>query len=310
MDFNMLYKDAIDKRFDELKVKQVVKTFKGIDIYESKEEHHNRIKSIYWDLLKVNGKDTVFAFFLSTLQNIIDNGSIPSELIFDFALEQFKERQYPRREVWPELNDWFELSKEDIEKLYVEFKACDKALEELYIVNNPDIKTAEEVKESEVGGIPKEKKTSVSRATKIIWTGNEEQIKTLYKCLFLVSNKADKNYYKLNYIDCPDYKVFLNNFKGVRVSKKILWLKSLGELIYLMDNLSEYIDNSIYQKENDKIKPIIGKHFELFKNDKIHTIDNRQILYDARSRFLKGLENDNSTKQKSKKILSIIQSIG
>lgn len=236
MDFNAFYKDAIDKRFDELMVKQVVKTFKGIDIYESKEEHHNRIKSIYWDLLKVNGKDTVFAFFLSTLQNIIDNGSIPSELIFDFALEQFKERQYSRSEVWTELNDWFKLTKEEVEKLYVEYKACDKALYVLYYGTNIN----------SFGSVDETHEVERIENKNLYKDLNIEEVEASYMSI-LNKNKhkiIDELYDFLNgsYIDDVDIEVFVGHFNGKLLVEKINFKKELYLLIKLLDGMADLFE--------------------------------------------------------------------
>lgn len=234
MNFDLIYKEAIDKRFEELMVKKVITTIKGVDIFESNDEHHSRIKALYWNLLKVNGKDTVYAFFLSTLQNIIDKGSIPSELIFDYALEQFKERQYPRREVWPELNDWFKLNKEEVEKLYVEYKACDKALDVLYYGTNINsFGSVDETHEVEQIGNKNKNK-------------NKEEVEASYMSI-LNKNKSkiiDELYDFLNgyYIDDIDKEVFIGHFNGKLQVEKINFKKDLYLLIRLLDGLVDLFE--------------------------------------------------------------------
>jgi len=309
MNFDMLYKNAIEKRFEELMVKKVVSTIAGTDIYESHEEHYTRLNIIHSNFLKINGHDTVFAHFKCSLEKAINRiPAIPAELIFDFALEEFKKKKYPDGF----LRDWLEKSKEDIINEYIEFKAYDIAITELYYIINPIAKTKDIGLGERINSNNNNKRISKkgnSTNNNIKWTGTDEQLVKLYNSLYPIRAKTEKNYSKSNYIDCPDYKIFELNFKGKKVSNKIIWIRTLGELVFLMDNLSVYIDNSAYQKENDKIKPIIKKHFCLIKNGEIRDIIGDQTIYDARSRFEKSLEKGIMTRKRSSKILSIIQEI-
>ncbi len=309
MNFDMLYKDAIDKHFEELMVKKVVSTIVGTDIYESHEEHYTRLNIIHSNFLKINGQDTVFAHFICSLEKAVNRiPAIPAELIFDFALEEFKKKKYPEGF----FRDWLEKSKETIINEYIEFKAYDIAITKLYYIINPivenNIGLGENIN-SNNNNKRISKKGNRTNNNNIKWTGTDEQLVKLYNSLYQIRAKTEKNYNKSNYIDCPDFKIFEFNFKGKKVSDKIIWLKTLGELVFLMDNLSAYIDNSAYQKENDKIKPIIKNHFCLIKNGEIRDIIGDQTIYDARSRFEKSLEKGIMTRKRSSKILSRIQGI-
>lgn len=311
MSFESLYIDAIDKRYEELMVKNIVSTFAGINIYESHEEHFNRLNIIHSNLLKRNGQDTVFAYFKCTLEKIISRTPpIPSKLVFDFALEKFKNKKHPEGF----LDEWVKKPKELIVDGYIEYKAYDLAINELYNIINPIIDTGdkglgENIDSGKNLNIKNSNKADSSKYTKILWTGTDEQLVKLYNSLYLIKVKEDKMYFKSNFIDCPDYKTFELNFKGKNASQKIIWLKTLGELVFLMDNLSVYVNNFIYQKENNKIKPIIKNHFSYLVNGKLKNIIEDQTIYDARSRFEISLENDNIAVNKSSKILSIIQGI-
>lgn len=310
MNFDMFYKDAIEKRFEELMVKKVVSTIAETDIYESHEEHYTRLNIIHSNFLKINGQDTVFAQFICSLEKAVNRiPAIPAELIFDFALEEFKKKKYPEGF----LRDWLKKSKEDIIKEYIELKAYDLAITKLYYIINPIVENNNiglgENTNSNNNNKRISKKVNSTNNNNIKWTGTDEQLVKLYNSLYPIRTKTEKNYNKSNYIDCSDFKIFEFNFKGKKVSDKIIWLRTLGELVFLMDNLSTYIDNSAYQKENDKIKLIIKNHFCLIKNGEIRNIIEDQTIYDARSRFEKSLEKGIMTRKRSSKILSIIQGI-
>lgn len=251
MHFDSLYKDAIDARFKELMEKKLVKTYKGIDLFETDKIHHERIREKYWNLLKENGKDTVFSFFLCTLENEIDSGlNLPVEVVFEYALDCFKERQYKRREIWPELKDWFKLTKEDVEKVYIEYKACDKALDEIYSKNPKGsievIIPFDNINSDNESNISDEIGTSYNDPN------DSDEIEASYMSI-LNKNKRiiiDKLYDFLNsyYIDTIDEKIFEDHFNGKLLEEKINFKRDLYLLIKLLDGLADIFENGFRSK--------------------------------------------------------------
>ncbi len=173
----------------------------------------------------------------------------------------------------------------------------------------PDKVSSEAKKEPTSLGKGTTKKPNINNESKntilkLKWHKEEqESLKILYSALICNDNPL---------IICPDFLVFEKHFYGKKVSQKIIWLESLGVLIYLMDNLSEYIDDDLYIYNRNTgritIKACFTENFCLKKGEKIINITENSI-YDGRSRFLRSLENDEIYQKKSKNIDTIIQSL-
>ncbi|HPQ35748.1 MAG TPA: hypothetical protein PK563_14745 [Tenuifilaceae bacterium] len=133
---------------------------------------------------------------------------------------------------------------------------------------------------------------------------NEEDIEVLKGLFQQLTNEED------SYIDTTDYLFFENHFTGKKEKNKIVWLKSLGSLIYLLDNLSNYLDKVLFvsNKKRKKIKHFIGNHFVYINNEKVREIYSKSIS-DARSKFTDSRKNSRIDKELIKKIDAIIQSL-
>lgn len=299
MDFEVFFEDAINKHFNELMIKKIVYSINGINIFETDEECFNRLKAEYWSFLKINGSDTVFAVFKSELEDAIKRApNLPTELVIDFALSRFKEKQFDRRNIWVELQDWFRMSKEEITNMYIVIKAYDEALEILYKKLDPQSNTNFSNSEGNVSPLDTKKSNinRIKRAAKkniyLKWVEDCDSLKNLYRELvssgFLVERETD-------------YKQFENHFLGKSKGKKIVWQKNLGSLIYLLDNLKDYIHKDAYlQSEKPVIKGLIGQHFVCVN---IKDIKDTAIAQ-ARSKF--NSQGFNKTNKKNKEELDSI----
>ena len=106
-----------------------------------------------------------------------------------------------------------------------------------------------------------------------------------------------------NYIPSIPFKEFETHFKGKAFGSKIIWKNSIEELLYLLDNLTEYMEDKAINKKGT-VKPWFAFHFLV--NDK--RISTTYEIYEARRAYKK--TDQTETLKDSIKILdSIIQEL-
>jgi hypothetical protein len=128
------------------------------------------------------------------------------------------------------------------------------------------IKSSKTIKETAFDEILKKNK----RLTKFLWKTED------WKVLMELHKQLKNN----NYISSISFKEFETHFKGQAFGSKIIWNKSKEELLYLLDNLTEYMEDKTINKKGT-VNPWFAFHF-LVSGKRISTTSE---IYEARRAY-------------------------
>lgn len=115
------------------------------------------------------------------------------------------------------------------------------------------------------------------RLTKFLWKTED------WKVLMELHKQLKNN----NYISSISLKEFETHFKGQAFGSKIIWNKSKEELLYLLDNLTEYMEDKAINKKGT-VNPWFAFHF-LVNGKRISTTSE---IYEARRAYKNTNQSD------------------
>lgn len=296
---NSLLEEHLDKHYKNLKEPKKLDVIEGIIVLESMEQMSNRLKFELQQIERNGIRDSYVVVFHSYYEKVKSNPSLPPDVKFKYALKEFEKEWCENTPYEEEVKQWCSEPFEDLVSEYAKMLTYRKVLSELFYKHVGFTEPEENEKKEEIKITPRTRKQKV---LKLMW--NEEDINALIKLYNGLIQKDDP------YIIETDFLVFENNFLGKKEKSKIIWNKSLGSLIYMLDNLSDFMDEELYIKGKSKstIRNFIGNHFVYRKNGKLTEIMPKSI-YDARSKFNDSRNDSNENKKNIKKIDTIIQEL-
>ncbi len=323
--------EAIEKHYERLIIKEKTLYQSGKIREETAKEQLNRLSDESHKLER-NGAYESFVYSLYTYTERVkdEKPPTPSDEIFETALDKFQKERGKSAIIGEEVKEWCSQPIENIINDLAQYLAYKKAIDTLRKIVFYDYPVVSDVKaladidntyqylstiNSEKSFPEQKKKRETKKAGSenellLKWTGSDPQLIKLYNELKPIKTISDNEYYSKNYIDCQDYKLFEKHFHGNKCTKKIIWIKSLGELIYLMDNLNELINNAAYPKDKDTAKSsIILSHFEIKNSQNKNNSITDASIHRARNKFLKGRDSNPTTIKKIKNITIIIQEV-
>lgn len=284
-----MLKEAIQKHYDRLSIRKEKFPNSSLKILESDGDYYSRLRGEFQELKRYEGRDSVVLVFNSYFQKVKINLPKSKEIeVLKYALEDFKIERTTRTPYGDEAIEWCNLPIETIIDKYGEFLAYEKLLAA------PSQKTKDSSLKKGFGR-PKTDSYVFKWKEECI-----EELKLLYKFL---TDEEDP------WIDKIGYKEFEETFFGKK-SEKIVWLKQVGLLIYLLDNLHNFIEDVLYSRKDDRyiINPVFKKYFLYKQNGKVFEIKDSTI-YSARSRFIKGQDKGLRNEKSFKKIQTVIQQL-
>ncbi len=289
-----MLKEAIQKHYDRLSVKK--KKFPNTELkyLETDEEFFNRLNGEFQAIGKHEGRDSVVLVFNSYFQKAKRDlpKSDDTELL-KYALEEFKWERTTKTPYGEEALNWYNLSIVQILDKYGEFLAYEQLISNYYkkIYGNDDLAS----KSTKRIGRPK------THTYVFKWKDEcVEELKELHK--FLIDEEDP-------FVEKIGFKEFEENLLGKKI-KKIVWIKQVGLLIYLLDNLYGLIDESLYSKKGETriLNSVFINNFSFKKGGKTFDLTKNSV-HTARSRFHKGLDKEIKSDKNFKKIQTVIQQL-
>lgn len=285
-----MLKEAIQKHYDRLSIRKEKFPSSNLKYLESDDDFFNRLSGEFQELKRHEGRNSVVYVFDSYFQKAKRNLPKAAEIeILKYALEEFKLDRTTRTPYGEEALNWYNSPIETIVDKYGEFLAYEK---HLYV-------TSKETRDSS-----SKKGVGRPKANSHVLKWKEEcidELKHLYK--FLTDEEEP-------WIEKIGYKEFEEIFFGKK-SEKIVWLKQVGLLIYLLDNLYDFMEDFLYISKDGgytTISSVFKRCFLYKQNGKIFEIKEGTI-YPARSRFLNGQEKGIQNEKNFKKIQTVIQQL-
>jgi len=297
-----MLKEAIQKHFDRLSVKKEKFPNTKLKYLETDEEFHSRLIGELQGIEKKDNRESVVCIFNQYFEKAKRDLPNSTEMeLLKYALEEFKFIRTTKTPYGDEALDWYNSPIEYIIDEYAKFLAYNELINNLYVTYSSKTNHIKDSnsKPSKLNGVGRPKTEYYT------FKWNEDYIEELKHLFKFLTDINDPFIEKIGYIE------FENNFLGKKI-QKIVWLKQVGLLIFLLDNLSGFIDKKLYSTK--KGSQIINSSFQnnfLFKQKGQTFNITKDTIYSARYRFIKGLDKDKDQENENnfKKIQTVIQEL-